>query len=310
MAVKLAINFRFRASAQRSKDGASILPYEKIGNSFARIIMDDVALSTAERTWQTAQASLRQNVNQAVRTEIAKMAYYMGRFVTQQESRRTPQGMVKAADQTMSETMRRTFKGGLYTDLNAAGVRWAPRQTRYVRRKKRKLGHARWWDYDGLLKGWVSSAENLIQAFGPVAVLFTKVKDQRLVSTRVDAAGKLQKTPISNVDINRTASGRSGRLTQKYAVGRVEVIALGNLTAAMLPGLANGDLHRNNVDGRASGLIGLVDRVSPDVAVELGQRRTVAYRPVLEPFLTFYLTRAIPNAVFNRIERTIGGSGA
>ena len=56
---------------------------------------------------------------------------------------------------------------------------------------------------------------------------------------------------------------------------------------------------------RRSGLLALL---GPQTAWRLGGNpRTVPFRPTVQPFLAYFLTRQLPNAVFKRIEQGLAG---
>lgn len=76
-------------------------------------------------------------------------------------------------------------------------------------------------------------------------------------------------------------------------MGRVEVSVLGRITRDMLgnPGTVQPSAWNT----------GLFGALPQDVEAKLLNREEL-YRPFLEHFLSYYLTRSIPNAVFRRIE--------
>jgi hypothetical protein len=98
-----------------------------------------------------------------------------------------------------------------------------------------------------------------------------------------------------------------------FAVGRIEVRAFGNLTPSMLPALSTGNPRDIEAgDGRSNGLINLVHRKNPKIGHHLagGRSRNVPYRPTVEPFLSFVLTRSVPTAVFSQLRRATDGVGS
>ena len=100
--------------------------------------------------------------------------------------------------------------------------------------------------------------------------------------------------------VKQTLSGRKGMVSSTYSVGRLTVQAMDRVSTDMLA---------NALNGGNSGK--LVPSLFTDktLAGKLLRRGATGYRPVLEPFLSYYLTRAIPNAVFNRTEKLISDVG-
>jgi hypothetical protein len=91
-------------------------------------------------------------------------------------------------------------------------------------------------------------------------------------------------------------SGVPGRPTTKIGVGTVRVSVLSRISEDMLS-----DPGTRQPSAWNTGLFGYLQE---DMERKL-LNPSGFYRPFLEHFLSFYLTRAIPNAVFRRLEEAV-----
>lgn len=286
------INFRFVGNAQTGKARRSVNEqsardsrgrFQKLQQMFNTIV-EDVALNSADRTFKSAKASLEAGVQAEIQKEITQMARMVGQFLVQPENAFGPSGTITSKQTTISDQSRSLFgrTNILYTDLSKFGAGWGSRTNEYMRRKKAAGYPGSWWLRTGDLRRQLSN-ENLYKELGPIRVSFVK--------TTEPLTGK----------IKQTSSGRKGNLSATYSVGRLEVAVMERVTLDMLANALNGG---NN--GK------LVPSLFKDkkLAGKLLRRGQTGYRPVLEPFLSYYLTRAIPNAVFNRTEKLISNTSA
>lgn len=93
----------------------------------------------------------------------------------------------------------------------------------------------------------------------------------------------------------------------KVGVATIRVDAMSRITPDMLPALAGGGLGDFGANPRRSGLL---SKLGSDVANRLGgdpQGNRVPFRPTIQPFLGFFLTRQVPNAVLKRITQGVDG---
>ena len=317
----LAINVRFRSdNAQKSPPDIE-KTLKPVSNSFARMIVSNVALSMAKRNEKAIRKEFERSVEQAVYRELDRMAKDIARHARQPESGTGPKGALRIMPEdykVMSDTMR--GKSSTY-NVSQSGIKWEPRDPQYVRRKKRK----EWWDKTGKLQSYLNkrTGKYYAQAFGPVKVIYTPQGEASTFSAQ----------PVSS-------SGSKGRLSERVRIGRVEVIALGNITPQDMPGLSSLEPMNSPVEGagvarfladtyynrhtvklmglstgkrvtreRKGRLVGYTPvRKKPKfkyerhTTVETLERK---HRPWIDPFVSFYLTRAIPNAVYRRIEKTV-----
>ena len=134
------------------------------------------------------------------------------------------------------------------------------------------------------MKSQMMSGQNWIKMFGPISV---QVKRQRSYSASDTASANARRDIMTN--LNRKPLALPGGDVVRLGVARIEVRALGRITP--------GSLSRPS---KKSHMIGLVMKHDEELAHRLAGRGP--YRPTLEPFLEFVLTRAVPGAVLKRIE--------
>ncbi|WOF44361.1 hypothetical protein KNJ79_05360 [Sphingopyxis indica] len=153
---------------------------------------------------------------------------------------------------------------------NLHGLSWTPRRENYLRRKRRELGHTRWWQgWTGHMSDVLAKGQNWVEIFGPIRVAFTpgKSRDFRL----------------------RTINFGLRQSEARVHIGTLNVTALERVTPAMI---AAGTKRGIPAAIAAAGYEELAYRVGGPAE----------YRQTLEPFLSFVLTRAIPYAVRRRVE--------
>lgn len=291
------LNFRFMGNAQ---SGQAIRPtganqardargrFTSLDN-FARVMVQDVALNTATRTYNLAKQNLEANIKTEVAREISRMAKMIGKFVVQPGNARGPKGLVTSAQQTISAQARSLWgnKNVLYYDVGSSDARWKQRSKSYMGWKKKNNYPEDWWSMKGELRKALSQ-EALYQELGPVSVTFTKGGNE----------------PTGG-NIKQTTSGRSGKVSATYQIGQVSVAVFGRITPAMLPSIM--DTFSGGVGEVTPGSGPYLPSLfkDEDVKNKLLHGSADTYRPVIEPFVSYYLTRAIPNAIFNRTEKLI-----
>lgn len=286
----LTINFGFVSDAQSGKTHQREI--EAATNGFARLIVDNIAFTTASSSRQEAHRVLAGSVRKAVDAEISHMAMTIGNSLAITERARGPQG-VMSVHEGLSRTARdRGWAASSYNwNRNRTGIKWGERHPRYMKWKATNGYSRKWWSLSGDLKGYLSQPQTYTQSFGPVRVLFDRPKNQDRARMSVGNGPRL------------TASGMTGPITATYEVGKLRVIALGNITPDDLPSLRTED-PKDAKPRSEYGLAGyLRDRTQAAKLIRPAYGDGLQ-RHVLEPFVSFYLTRAIPNAVWRRIEQT------
>ena len=80
----------------------------------------------------------------------------------------------------------------------------------------------------------------------------------------------------------------------------------GNITPAMLPSLLTGD-PRDYLNGQSSGLNALLPR---NIAKRLDGPNFGLHLFTIEPYLSWFLSRAVPYAVSRRVAQTLSSRNA
>lgn len=314
----LDINFQFTASAQSLQANNQLV--KKTTDGFARLIVDEVALLNSRFLYQKARASLVAGVRQAIMSEVSKMAMSIGRFFILPERARGPQGQMSIHGGMATTAKRLGFQRTYFRE--SSGIKWDPRGRDYLRRKKSSHGHGRWWDYDGDLADDLNSktGEFYSGIFGPIRVQFIPPKVTRDKKGRFQPGGFGKILPgnanlpqgrgfqkqTANGGVNITHHGGAGRFAQDYEVGKLEVQTFGKITPRMLPALATPDWDPKNAKPtQGDGVAGLFPNDGEGGTRNKLLGRQAAKRYALEPFVAFYLTRAIPNAVWRRTEKLV-----
>jgi len=254
----------------------------------AAFIARKVAFSYAQDQYEFYKENLEAGIEGDVRRELTNLASLYRRHIIGSTTDR-PTGIIRSV-----------IGGAQSLALSSALPRWAPRNARYLKRKLSATGRASWFDNRGWRthKGqhWSPSDTGLLFAesradtwetiFGPIRVVFRKSR----ILTEADA---------------QAAVIIDGSKKAKIQIGTVSVYAMNKLTPAMLPALRTGDPSAMTPDTGNDELMDLVASYDQRLAYRLGQRSSLTkrYRPTLEPFLGFFLTRSIPAAIQSRIQR-------
>lgn len=249
-----------------------------------------IAVRYADVKFEEVRKVLTDGAAADVRRELVNMASrYRRHIIGANGARATPAGV-----------LRNTLGGASPLTLSSALPAWAPRDAKYLKRKFDARAGSGWFDNRGWSRRpgqtWQPNDTGLLfksmraevweQMFGPISVRFER-----------------------RFDPNKEASasiGVGGGDHVKLQLGTLYVNALGKLTPQMLPALnmTGGQIPMAS-DAGNDGLMGLVSNYSQPLAYRLGQRSTITkrYRPTLEPFLSYFLTRSIPAAIARRLQQ-------
>jgi len=254
---------------------------------FAAVLVHDVAITVADAMWIKLRTQIAVQIRLDVKREISKMAQrYKIMTIGVSAGYSGAVGTLSPASEIATGFPNPTYR--------LTGTRpWAPRNTEYLRRKQKRMGHQDWFSYRGGLGAMMGRADTWIEAFGPIVVQITR---SALSSSDAFASGYKPENRLPGV-------GAAAGNKQRVAIANVRVAAFQNITPAMLPALISGNIDEQASDGRRTGLIGLFP--SP-IAYALGGGHFVPYRHTIEPFLGYVLTRAIPNAVMRRLQVGLG----
>lgn len=259
----------------------------------AAYIARRVAFTYAEGMYDDIRKTLQHNIANDARRELVNLAsLYRRHIVGANANTSRPAGVLRSVIGQDVEPLT----------LSSVLPSWAPRNAQYLRRKFNAVGHNNWFDNRGWRSGgsrgqWrpketgllfrESRADTWETIFGPIRVVFQK-------SHQLEAA-----------DATTTFSIGSGP-NVKVQVGTIYVFAMSRLTPAMVPALRKGDANAMASQTGNPALMNVIKEWSPALAYRLGRKssQTRRYRPTLEPFLGFFLTRAIPAAVARRIRQS------
>lgn len=280
----------------RFRLGQGLVKARKESENTSRFVAQQLAVNYAEDTWEEAKGNLSKTIVGDVKVELARMAMNFRRHIIGAAGTSTaPNGTLTTAAKGAGAPSQRIAEG-----MPA----WKARGTAYIERKRRNGAGIGWFDNSkwgkrqrpanaGLMKktfsggtggsisldsggSGLSGGDVWEDMFGPVSVRV--VRNNR-------ATGSLPQV--------KTDRRKSIRLQ----VASIYVMALGKISLGMLKMDPSGN----------DGLNSLVRNYNPDLAVRLGRGRGGTYRHTMEPFLKFFLTRALPFAVQRRIEKgTIG----
>lgn len=255
-------------------------------------IVEGVAFKYAEKTYEKVRDLVAGRVERDVMSEFSFMASLFKRFVIG-KAYSQPRGTLVPTHEWS------TVSRSLGMRSEPLGLSWAPRTAKYLTWKEKHFHHKLWYKNNNqVIPGALGTGENWVNYFGPI-----RVGIQRTGGSSQHSLGTLSnRMPYQAGSITRYKSLEDTSYHMKFAVARVSVSALTYITPGQLPALANGNVHAFGVDGRRSGLLG---HLPPEVAYRLGSRGA-KYRHTIEPFLGFFLTRAVPNALFLRIEQGLG----
>lgn len=275
----LNFNFRFNASGRANLgQGVELTNPRHITFHTFNYIINDIAFYAARKQ----QAEVRQNLEEKFAGIVRKELLEMGRKISKQAiglgpSQRSPVGRLEL-EGPLSYTFN-TLGLSKNMNLHAYTGAWAERNKGYLARKRRKYGHTRWFVNTNMLRRRLRDAHLYTSSFGPVRVKW---------DSKEIPAGSQAVRRVANLNVTR------GRPAGRISVGELQISVLGRITNQMLA----------DPDGRSydSKFTGLFDMLPDEVAVKLGGPPD--HRPIIEPFLSFYLTRQIPNKVFHTLEQS------
>lgn len=286
--IPISLRFVFNRNAAMNGEAGGLA--REFGPRSARIIARDVAIEAAEDAWQTIERSIKAKILKDANREVSAVAQqYRQLIIGATGARQGVSGTIKGAAQTAFGSER--------APEQRFQLDWDARSVNYLRRKFKDKGHLRWFEYGGGLKGGVRNpvnqqlqnamgkASTWLRAFGPIGIRVTR---------------RSQSLKESGFRNNLDTGVRGGGGVIRLSVATVTVTAFGRITPTMLPAMSPGGISAGAPDGRDTGLIGLFPA---SIAYRLGgSREHVPYRPTLEPFLGFFLTRSLPNAVMRRLQ--------
>lgn len=288
----LRIRFSFNAQGGTTKSGfqsSNASARQRYLYRFAQAVVKNITFQYAEDEYKKLAGKIESTMAYDIQRELVHMtALFRAHITGSNGGTNSPAGSLTS----LSGAAR-------YESLPIKTLipEWAPRVPSYLRYKQRKTGNRQWFTARGLSAKKDAAYSGLkinttaklwTDAFGPIKVNFFKsAASSEAASTKVD--------------------GQHVRV----AVGTLKVYALTNITPEMLPALASGDARTKYSANGNPGLMGLVRNVDPQMAYRLDRRsQSGRYRPTLEPFLSYFLTAAVPAAVSTRLYKSVFGGGA
>jgi len=262
----------------------------------ARFVAEQVLVHVLDDNWNQFKSNLTGQIESDVEFELAHLASDFKRHIMGLGGKsRRPTGTLTSV--TKGE-------GQPSVSLSAAyGQDWIPRSAKYLNWKRKHVHNIRWFNNSGYSKGGLlrrtftgdggegaspasrgsgggkggsfgPSGGFFEDAFGPVSVEIVKNRSRWGLDTG-----------------SQFSNAKSSRAKYQIHYATVRVRALGSITDSMMS-------VSNNFNAP---LMTLVRKKSPEVANRLGGRSH--YRPTLEPFLEFFLHKALPFAVSRRIQK-------
>ena len=252
-----------------------------------RAVVEQVTVSYAENNWDASRRALQEAVESDVRAELVNVAGQFRRHVIGAPGNQ--RGLVG--------TLTTKSRGGTQPRQSLGSLpRWAPRGARYLEDKKSFTGHQNWFDntgwepHGGTLANFFASDVVNSPGGGEVNVGSGGILEDVFGGISVQVTRNNRGWGINQGTLNLSKDGSKAELQ----LATIRVRALGRVTESML----------RISDSPNQELLGAIAREDPMVALHLRGGRG-RYRPTLEPYLKFFLDRAIPQAVSQRIARGV-----
>lgn len=295
MTSKVNLRIRFTFNRETGSMESSQTRFRTKAKKYAYTVVEAVGVEFAEGQYETLKSIIRSEISAAVDRELKHITMLYRNFVIGKT--RVGRGTLTTAVKGEESNRFGVRQAAQSVPLSKVLPAWAPRSKKYLARKQREKGHTKWFLHSGYL-GQQMTPGNWEDWFGPVHVSVQPIKSR-----------KREAGPFTD-----TIAFSAG--TQRFGVARVSVRVFESVTPNMVSALVAGNLVAAQTgDGRTNGLLGLVGANDADAAYRLGGNPEHApYRPTLEPFLAFVLTRSVPTAVFNRLavngfKEKIGSAG-
>lgn len=290
-----SLQFNLNLDLRAGNDTVDIRTVDKFTYDVENYLIENISFVVANRQ----QKLVEQNIGSELALVVDRQLREMGRKIDQYVvgiADRAPT-VLSANTRYGGRTAMRTMTGPPGT-LSITGVRsrafsgvnmgpynlstgtgpWPARSPGYLARKRKNLGHTKWFQSTGVLRKQLRDPSTYTNAYGPVRVSFKKTTISK---------------PTPGQTVTKMSTGVVGSSDRRVVLGELKVSVLGRITEDML-----NDPSAKQPSPWKTGLFGALDS---DLEKKLLNRED-AYRPFLEVFLSFYLTRSVPNAVFRRLE--------
>lgn len=242
-------------------------------NKAIGIAIGNVGFRIASNKRDQLAKNLQRDFAPIVERELSEMARMISTMaIGIGNPRNPPTGQLKISGR-ISQAM--LGQAGPMSIASVTG-KWAERSKVYLKSKFKKYRTRKWFYNTGQLQGKMAKLSTYHTAYGPMKLTFKP-------------ASFSKDTVVSG--LGRSSGGQSNTA---IAVGKVEVTPLRRIDLGDLPGIGQPAVYSEKLMGR----------LPMSVRKKLSGRKG-KYRPVIEPFLTYYLNRKIPNAVFLKLEDTM-----
>ena len=282
----------------RFRFGKGLVKARKESENTARFIADRVALAYAQENWNDAKQELIQQITADLRAELVHMSSLFRRFIVGAPgTKSSPNG-----------TLTTVAKGGGQPSAQLASMlpAWSPRNPDYMAAKRARSGGISWFDNSK----WTNSGkqDRRFASRRPLTGSYGGGEGGYLKSAfKPDTLGgqTIWEEMFGNIGVrivrNNKAFQDQGSISLpsergshiKKQLATIYVTALGRIDLDMLSGFRSENLKLSR----------LVYAHDPLLGMRLGRMNNGVYRPTLEPFLDFFLTRALPHAVSERIRK-------
>jgi hypothetical protein len=245
------------------------------GKGLANYVIQDIAFKAGERQRLNLSKNLRRDFAPIVERELSKMARQVATLALGLSgSTNAPTGSLKI-DGQISKAMRANSSPMNISSVTGA---WKERSKAYLKWKTKTYKTRKWFKNTGQLQSELKNTAAYHQAYGPMGVKFI---------------------PARGTQPTLSSLGRSrGRLSNFIVTGRLEVTVFRRLGLNDLPKIGEQATYSKKR------LSGFADSIEKKLT---GPDPKKAYRPIVEPFLTYYMNRRIPNAIFRKVEQSVLG---
>lgn len=231
-----------------------------------------VGFKIAKDQQERLKKNLARDLGPIVDGELAKMGRDVSRLAIGLSNPSNPPQGVLSIDGRISRAMvgnAGPMKVGTVTGL------WKERSKAYMKWKVRKYRTRRWFQNTGALQRSLARPGQYKNTYGPIQVRFTPI---RIPEPTVLSLGR-----------------NSGGQSDFIMTGKLEVRPFRNLNINDLPQIGQKAGYKES----------LIRPWVPSIRKKLAGHSRNSYRPIIEPFLTYYMRRKIPNAVFRKIEDSV-----
>lgn len=274
MSSRLIIRFSLNQGKQQPAGG-----YANRMRDGVRLIVPKLLLEYADETYAATATRLVYDIRKDVQRELANVAQRYRQMIFTGGLRTTgPQ----ASDLTTADG-----QGPLEFNPGAKLGAWPKRTAKYMASSVKKATPQWFLGATRTMIGMMGKRAVWEEMFGPVKVTVQRTKSSGISDLDGSAA-------VRRSEENTLGGARASKPT-RVGLLQVKVAALNKVSTGML---------RNKT--QSSGLITLAYAHNRQLGYRMGGRMPAKHRPTLNPFIEFFLTKAMGYAVEKRIAAGIG----